>query len=70
MRKIFWFASVVALTGSGLLAAVPAQAADPNADFGQHVRACTQAMGFDGMHNPGMHQGRSGWDSSHTCSMS
>ena len=36
-------------------------------DFGQHVAACAQTMGFDGMHNPGMHQGFAGWDPAHGC---
>lgn len=69
MRNIVKFATVVALAGSGLLVAVPAQAADSNAAFGQHVSTSAQTMGFDGMHNPGMHQGKSGWDPTHTCSM-
>lgn len=69
MGKIVKFGAVVALAGSGLLVAVPAQAADSNAAFGQHVTTCAQTMGFDGTHNPGMHQGKSGWDPSHTCSM-
>ncbi|SDB95148.1 hypothetical protein GA0111570_11172 [Raineyella antarctica] len=71
MRKIFSFAAGVALAGSGLLAAVPAQAADSNADFGQHVQMCAQMMGIDGVHNPGMHQGKSGWeDHTDMCPMS
>lgn len=69
MRKIVKSVVVVTLAGSGLFVAVPAQAADSNGAFGQHVRMCAQMMGFDGMHNPGMHQGKSGWDPSHTCSM-
>ena len=36
-------------------------------EFGQHVVTCAQTMGFDGTHNPGMHQGFAGWDPSHTC---
>lgn len=37
-------------------------------DFSQHVRACEQVMGLDGMHNPGrMHQGFAAWDPSHVC---
>lgn len=35
--------------------------------FGEHVVVCNQTMGFDGQHNPGMHQGFSGWDPTHTC---
>lgn len=40
--------------------ASPAQADVTNDDFGQHVAQCAQ-MGFDGVHNPGMHQGITGW---------
>lgn len=36
-------------------------------EFGQHVVACEQAMGFTGQHNPGMHEGFSGWDPDHMC---
>lgn len=36
-------------------------------DFGRHVETCAQTMGFDGTHNPGMHQGLSGWDAAHEC---
>ena len=44
--------------------AFPASADD---EFGQHVRACAQTMGFDGGHNPGMHRGASGWSTDHGC---
>jgi hypothetical protein len=47
------------------LLAWPAAGAEPLAgasSFGQHVRACAQQVGFSGEHNPGMHQGQSGWD--------
>jgi hypothetical protein len=36
-------------------------------EFGQHVRTCAQTMGFNGTHNPGMHQGFAGWNSAETC---
>lgn len=36
-------------------------------DFGDHVVQCAQTMGFDGHHNPGMHQGFVGFDPDHTC---
>ena len=51
------------LLGSFLMA-VPATAhADPaTPNFGQHVSTCAQTMGFSSDHNPGMHQGASGWD--------
>lgn len=47
------------------LALTPAAAAaDP--EFGRHVAECAQTTGFDGGHNPGMHQGRAGW-TPHEC---
>jgi len=51
------------LLGS-LLIAVPAAAnADPaTPKFGEHVSICAQTLGFSADHNPGMHQGASGWD--------
>ena len=61
------------VSGAGVVAAAtlvigtgtaPAAASD---DFGQHVAACARTMGFDGDHNPGMHQGRRGWDPAHSC---
>ena len=36
-------------------------------EFGQHVRTCAQTMGFNGTHNPGMHQGFAGWNRAETC---
>ena len=61
----------LAAIGTALAAAVltvgagtPAAAAG---DFGDHVSTCTQTVGFSGDHNPGMHQGRHGWDPTHTC---
>jgi hypothetical protein len=69
MRTITKVVAVVSLAASGVLLGGPAQAASESADYGQHVRTCTQSMGFDGTHNPGMHQGTSGWDPSHECTM-
>jgi hypothetical protein len=60
--------SRLAVLGAALIVSVrasPAASAEPLAgasSFGQHVRACAQQVGFSGEHNPGMHQGRSGWD--------
>ena len=47
-----------------LMMAVPATAhADPaTPNFGQHVATCAQTIGFSADHNPGTHQGASGWD--------
>jgi hypothetical protein len=44
--------------------ATPATAAG---DFGDHVSTCAKTMGFSSDHNPGMHQGRHGWDPTLTC---
>lgn len=61
----------LAAIGAGLAAAVltvgaatPATAAG---DFGDHVSQCAQTIGFSAYHNPGMHQGRHGWDPTDTC---
>lgn len=70
MHKIRWAAVVVAVMASTLLTAAPAQAASVSADFGQNVATCAQTMGFTGAMNPGVHDGKSGWDPSHDCSMS
>lgn len=69
MRTLLRTTAAVALAAVGLFAAGPAQAATSDSDFGQHARSCAQTMGFDGAHNPGMHQGRSGWEPGHTCPM-
>jgi hypothetical protein len=51
------------LLGSLLIAIPVAAQADPaTPNFGQHVSTCAQTMGFSADHNPGMHQGASGWD--------
>lgn len=70
MRTITKALAALTIVGFSLLAATPAQAAPAtSASYGQHVAACAQTMGFSGTHNPGMHQGKSGWDPSHTCPM-
>ena len=51
--------TVVLSAGTALALLPGAAAAD---EFGQHVRHCAQHHGFDGSHNPGMHQGAAGWD--------
>ncbi|HEX6872079.1 MAG TPA: hypothetical protein VF163_13355 [Micromonosporaceae bacterium] len=43
-------------------AAAMADAGPTGAEFGQHVQDCARTMGLSGTHNPGMHQGRAGWD--------
>lgn len=63
MRRVIEVALVAAvLLGAG--AAAPAHADDA---FGQHARQCEKTMGFDGVHNPGMHHGAAGWDPQHVC---
>ena len=39
---------------------------DPDS-YGRHVVACARLMGFDGVHDPGMHHGASGWTADHEC---
>ena len=57
-------AGAVVLPVAGASAATP----NPGPAFGQHVSECARTMGFSGTHNPGMHQGRAGWDGM-TCTM-
>ena len=59
MRKLFVAAMVVAAAVS---MPTVAGASEGNADFGRHVVTCVHEHGFDGAHNPGMHQGAAGWD--------
>ena len=63
--KVIHAITTTAAVAATLVIAVPttALASTPTgADYGQHVRVCAQTMGFTGEHNPGMHQGFSGWD--------
>lgn len=56
---------VVAATAAFVLVTpttASAQAEPTGRDFGRHVAECGQTSGMDGSHNPGMHQGFSGWD--------
>lgn len=55
------------MAGAMMLVSAPAFAASANAGYGQHVRHCAQEHGFTGDHNPGLHQGKSGWDPTHVC---
>jgi hypothetical protein len=66
---IIRFAIRVAALAAGAATLAVAVAAPAGADdqFGQHVRHCAQTMGFDGEHNPGMHQGYADWSPEHTC---
>jgi len=66
MMRITRTAVALTLAPAAVMVAGPVAVADD--DFGQHVRMCAQEHGFDGDHNPGMHQGKSEWDPSHVCS--
>jgi hypothetical protein len=67
-KSLLRAAGVVAAAATLALASpAVATAAGSGADLGQHVRDCAQSMGFDGVHNPGMHHGYAGWDPSHMC---
>ena len=71
MTPIRQLAIAAAVAGAAAILAAPAPALAAGAsgrDYGQHVRACAQTMGFSGSHNPGMHQGYAGWDGM-TCQM-
>jgi hypothetical protein len=63
LRRLAAIAGAAAI----LVAAVPATGraqplgAESGRTFGQHVASCARDMGFDGAHNPGMHQGFAGW---------
>lgn len=52
------------------VALIPSSAAaGEGRDFGHHVVHCAQSVGFDGAHNPGMHQGFRGFAADHACVM-
>jgi hypothetical protein len=58
--------AIVAITAIAIVL-VPAVAwADTGRDFGGHVVNCARTIGFNGQHNPGMHQGFAGF-TPHTC---
>lgn len=59
--RIVFAATLIA--GGVLLPSFGASAATPDRGpaFGQHVSQCAKTMGFSGTHNPGMHEGKSGW---------
>lgn len=69
MRKSLTQAAGIVLVAMTMFLPLAASAhASTGTSFSQHVRACSQGMGFDGTHNPGvMHRGYSGWDPSHVC---
>jgi len=61
---------VIGTAAAAVVVATPvAASAEPGTgrEFGQHVSACAQTMGFDGTHNPGVHEGFAGWEAMHDC---
>ncbi|MFI5623671.1 hypothetical protein ACIA03_09410 [Nocardioides sp. NPDC051685] len=64
MKRILIFAAAAAAS-TALAVPSPGAAADGR-EFGEHVVHCVEAVGFDGMHNPGMHQGFDGF-TDHVC---
>ena len=65
MRKALILSGIVPAAFAILVVVSPTAGAQPGgagSEFGHHVAECAQTMGFDGVHNPGMHRGASGWD--------
>lgn len=60
-------AVLAALTGILLAPRTAALGVSEGSTFGHHVSQCAQDIGFDGMHNPGMHRGISGTPADHHC---
>jgi hypothetical protein len=60
---------VIGAAAAAVVATPVAAAAVPGTgqEFGQHVSTCAQTMEFDGTHNPGMHEGFTGWEAMHDC---
>lgn len=56
-----------AIVVAALSVAGPALAQPRGDEFGSHVADCTQDVGFDGAHNPGVHRGGAGWDGGAEC---
>lgn len=67
IRRSVAIAGVATLAVVVLPASASAETGTTGGDFGHHVVMCAQEMGFDGQHNPGMHQGFAGWDAAHPC---
>jgi len=61
---------VIGVAAAAVLAGTPLVASaqsETGREFGEHVSGCAQTMGFDGTHNPGMHEGFADWDATHDC---
>jgi hypothetical protein len=68
MKRILIPAAVAAFATVALVVPASAAAGDGQ-EFGHHVVHCSQAVGFEGSHNPGMHQGFQGFTADHMCLM-
>lgn len=55
-------AAAISIAAFSMTGTAGAQPDAPDPTFGPHVADCARATGFDGAHNPGMHQGAAGWD--------
>lgn len=67
-RRLLRTAVLAALTSIALASGTATAATgSEGSTFGHHVSQCAQGIGFDGMHNPGMHQGFSGVPTHHEC---
>lgn len=60
MTRVFRIIIAASALLASLLVASPVAAAT-GAEYGAHVSGCALAGMFSGSHNPGMHQGFSGW---------
>lgn len=65
MRRIMLLLGLVPAVVAVLVVSMPsaatAQGESAGRVYGDHVAVCAQTVGFDGVHNPGMHRGLSGW---------
>jgi len=69
MQGLVWRPVVIIAAAAAVLATPVAASAGSGTgqEFGQHLSKCARTMGFNGTHNPGMHQGFAGWDAMHSC---
>jgi hypothetical protein len=68
MKRILIPAAAAAVASLALVAPASAATGDGQ-EFGHHVVQCVEAVGFEGSHNPGMHQGLQGFTADHMCLM-
>ena len=63
-RFVVFGAAAVAVAATPVTASAEPETGQ---EFGEHVSACVQTVGFEGTHNPGMHEGFAGWTAMHDC---